>query len=116
MDYATAAHKCCCGCGGEVITPLSPTDWNLTYDGETISLSPSIGNWGFDCMSHYWIQGSRVQWAPRWSKARIKANRSVGRKSKERFYARVGRQWQLIPQQTINRVRERFSKWRFWLH
>jgi len=23
--FATAAHKCCCGCGNEVVTPLSPT-------------------------------------------------------------------------------------------
>ena len=24
MDYATVAHKCCCGCGREVVTPLRP--------------------------------------------------------------------------------------------
>ena len=32
MDYATVVHKCCCGCGREVVTPLSPTDWKLTFD------------------------------------------------------------------------------------
>ncbi len=37
MEYATVAHKCCCGCGKEVVTPLSSTDWMLTYDGESIS-------------------------------------------------------------------------------
>jgi len=25
--YRIAAHKCCCGCGEEVITPLTPVDW-----------------------------------------------------------------------------------------
>ena len=53
MEYATAAHSCCCGCGEEVVTPLTPTDWRMTFDGETISLSPSIGNWNLRCRSHY---------------------------------------------------------------
>ena len=56
IPYATVAHKCCCGCGMEVVTPLSPTDWELIFDGESISLDPSIGNWSFDCKSHYWIR------------------------------------------------------------
>ena len=45
IEYATAAHLCCCGCGVEVVTPLTPTDWKMTFDGETISLWPSVGNW-----------------------------------------------------------------------
>jgi len=49
ITYATAAHKCACGCGREVITPFTPTDWKMTFDGETISLAPSIGNWNFEC-------------------------------------------------------------------
>jgi hypothetical protein len=52
MEYATVAHQCCCGCGLEVVTPLSPTDWKLTYDGVSVSLHPSIGNWSFPCRSH----------------------------------------------------------------
>lgn len=34
MPFATVAHKCCCGCGKEVVTPLSPTDWKLIYAGD----------------------------------------------------------------------------------
>lgn len=56
MEYATAAHLCCCGCGKEVITPFTPTDWSMTFNGETVSLSPSIGNSNFSCHSHYFIQ------------------------------------------------------------
>jgi hypothetical protein len=63
MGYATVVHKCCCGCGNEVVTPLSPTDWKLTYDGEGISLHPSVGNWSFACQSHYWIRDNTVHWA-----------------------------------------------------
>lgn len=40
MEFATAAHKCCCGCGHEVITPFTPTDWKLIYDGQSITLTP----------------------------------------------------------------------------
>jgi Family of unknown function (DUF6527) len=60
MEYATAAVGCCCGCGKEVVTPFTPTDWSMTFDGETISLSPSIGNWNFDCRSHYFIRRGRI--------------------------------------------------------
>lgn len=87
MDYATVAHKCCCGCGGEVVTPLSPTDWKLIYDGESISLSPSIGNWSFPCMSHYWIEKNMVRWARQWSKDEIETGRADDRITKERHHA-----------------------------
>ena len=65
MGLATVVHKCCCGCGNEVVTPLSPSDWKLIFDGVTITLDPSIGNWAFKCRSHYRIRGSRVRWVPR---------------------------------------------------
>ncbi len=46
MSFASAVHRCACGCGQEVVTPLSPTDWQLHFDGENVSLEPSVGNWG----------------------------------------------------------------------
>ena len=76
VQYATVVHKCCCGCGNEVVTPLSPRDWTLMFDGKTISLHPSIGNWSFPCQSHYWIRNNRVQWAEPWSQERIDAGRT----------------------------------------
>lgn len=75
LDYDTVAHNCLCGCGQQVVTPLSPTDWKLSYDGENIWLDPSIGNWGFDCKSHYWIKESRIVWAKTWSQEKIQRNR-----------------------------------------
>ena len=86
MDYATAIHKCCCGCGNEVVTPISPTDWQLTYDGISISLFPSIGNWSFDCKSHYWIERNSVRWAGRLSTKQIEAGRTHDRQVKGRYY------------------------------
>lgn len=85
-EYATAAHRCACGCGVEVVTPLSPTDWSLTFDGETVSLNPSIGNWEFDCQSHYWVRRGRIVWAPRWSRERIEAGRVADREVKRKHF------------------------------
>ena len=87
IRFATAAHKCCCGCGSEVVTPLSPTDWQLTFDGETISLEPSIGNWSFACQSHYWIRRNQVKWAPRWSQRQIDAGRAHDQWAKKEPFA-----------------------------
>jgi hypothetical protein len=84
IPYATAAHLCACGCGNRVTTPVTPRDWALTYDGESISLTPSIGNWSFPCQSHYWIKHSRVSWSRKWSRAEIDANRARDRRAKER--------------------------------
>lgn len=66
-EYATALHKCACGCGQEVVTPLSPKDWKLIFDGKTVSLYPSIGNWRLPCRSHYWIENNQIIDANRWS-------------------------------------------------
>ena len=62
IPFATVLHNCACGCGHEVVTPLSPSDWTMTYDGVSISMAPSIGNWNFPCRSHYVIRRSRVDW------------------------------------------------------
>lgn len=86
MRFATAAHKCVCGCGNEVITPISPTDWQLLFDGESISLHPSIGNRSFPCRSHYWIRHNKVQWARGWSQHDIDAGRAQDRWEKERYF------------------------------
>lgn len=86
IEYKTAIHKCVCGCGNEVVTPISPTDWQLSYNGETVSLYPSIGNWDFNCRSHYWITNSEIEWAPSWSKNDIKNGRVKDELNKDKYY------------------------------
>lgn len=86
-EYATVAHKCLCGCGKEVVTSLSPTDWTLTYDGESVSLDPSVGNWSFPCRSHYWIRQSRVDWCGDMPQALIDAGRARDRRRKDAYYS-----------------------------
>src|SRR5216684_1367938 len=85
--YGTAVHKCCCGCGREVVTPLSPTDWQLTFDGKSVSLYPSIGSWSLPCQSHYFITKNKVVWAPQWSKEQIARGRAHEARAKESYYA-----------------------------
>ena len=116
MDYATVVHRCCCGCGREVVTPLSPTDWKLTYDGESISLSPSIGNWSFECRSHYWIVRNTVRWAGQWSKKQIEAWRAQDRRAKERHYAGAVSNPQEAGHPTRDKSRKGFWFWlsRLW--
>jgi hypothetical protein len=63
LRFGIVSHLCCCGCGNEVVTPISRKGWQLIYDGESISLYPSVGNAGLACQSHYWINGSVVEWA-----------------------------------------------------
>lgn len=86
MDYATAAHSCCCGCGEQVITPFMPTDWKMTFDGETISLWPSIGNWNFPCRSHYIIRHSRVLGAEPWEDKQVERGRQRDKNRKQKHY------------------------------
>lgn len=87
MEYATAVHSCCCGCGIEIVTPFTPTDWKMTFDGETISLCPSIGNWNEPCRSHYVIERGRVIEARPWSSRQIKAEAQRDAGAKREFYA-----------------------------
>lgn len=86
IPFATAVHRCCCGCGVEVVTPISPTDWELSFNGAAVSLWPSIGNWSFPCRSHYWIDKGRVRWAGPLSEAAIAAGRQHDCRAKDRYY------------------------------
>lgn len=86
MEYATAVHSCCCGCGERVVTPLTPTDWALTFDGESVTLNPSVGNWNQDCRSHYVIKRNRVIEYGSWTDAQVDAERRRDKRAKRSHY------------------------------
>ena len=67
MPLRLAMHRCCCGCGNEISTTLSPRRWSLTFNGQTVSLCPSIGNRQLPCRTHYWIEKGKVYWLPPYS-------------------------------------------------
>ncbi|WP_245928004.1 DUF6527 family protein [Mucilaginibacter oryzae] len=89
VEYCTALHKCVCGCGNTVVTPISPTDWQLKFDGKSISLSPSIGNWSFACRSHYWIDKNHIRWAGNWDKDQIEEGRKEDQQKKARYFNKL---------------------------
>ena len=88
VKFASSTHKCCCGCGSQVVTPIRPVGWKLIFDGDSVSLEPSIGNWSFPCKSHYWITRNRVRWAESWSREEIDELRHSEAQMRESHYER----------------------------
>jgi len=86
IEYKTVVHKCICGCGNRVVTPISPTDWQLTFDGKTVTLDPSIGNWNFKCQSHYFIIKNKIRRVRKWLKSEIDSGRKYDDENKKRYY------------------------------
>lgn len=116
VEYSTAVHKCCCGCCNKVVTPFSPNDWKLIFDGETVSLYPSIGNWSFDCKSHYWITNNKIIWAEQWSEEMINLNRKKDQINKERYYnSKISDQDKHINindnQSLLEKIKQKLSYW-----
>ncbi len=83
ITYKGCVHKCACGCGNKVSTPLTPKDWQLTYDGRSVSLWPSIGNWNLPCKSHYFIQKNKVNFV---NKKRPRYERKKQEKKENRLF------------------------------
>lgn len=88
-DGDVAGHLCACGCGREVITPLSPMDWSITFDRCGATLSPSIGNWAFPCRSHYFIWDGTLVWAGDMSDKDIAQGRRRAKANKQMYYERL---------------------------
>jgi hypothetical protein len=91
IKYKTGVHLCICGCGNKVVTPLSPNDWKLTFDGSTVTLHPSIGNWSFPCRTHYFITNNKIDNMGQWSKTRIDSGRKYERERREKYYKKKGK-------------------------
>jgi len=74
VEFSTASHLCACGCGREIVTPLSRGQWVLTFDG-SVSLWPSIGNWALPCRSHYVIDRGTIRWERAFASDEARAGR-----------------------------------------
>lgn len=85
IAFNTAGHRCACGCGHEVISPLSPAQWAFTYNGQDVSLWPSIGNWDLPCQSHYIVEHGRIRWSRKFSAAQVERNKDRDKTALERF-------------------------------
>ncbi|BBE24569.1 hypothetical protein MN0502_34520 (plasmid) [Arthrobacter sp. MN05-02] len=99
LMFNSCGHLCCCGCEREVITPLSPAQWSITYNGQDVSLTPSIGSWEIGCKSHYWIRNGSVQWSRQFTMAEIRLNQDRDQVAIENFDTPEPRQrtlWQRV--------------------
>jgi hypothetical protein len=115
VQCCTAVHKCCCGCGQKVVTPLSPAQWRLVFDGETVSLKPSVGNWSFRCESHYWITNSQVKAASHLTRERIAAIRAGDHRSLEGSVERQATKTSALPTPQAPRPRNFLDRVKSWL-
>src|ERR1700751_4105086 len=87
IPHCTAVHKCACGCGNKVVTPISPADWQILFDGEALSLFPWGGNWGFPCQAHYWIRTTHALWAKAWTPEQIARGRAREDHARAEYFA-----------------------------
>lgn len=87
MIYATTVHLCACGCRNKVVLPLSPAEWRMFFDGEAVSLTPSVGNWEFPCRSHYVITGNAIRWALPWTQEQVEAGRHRDQADLDSYFA-----------------------------
>lgn len=113
VEYGTSAHRCFCGCRCEVYSKFSPNDWKMMFDGQSVSLSPSVGNWSFSCQSHYILDRGVVQWASLWSREMIDWNRAEDQRKKARHQKadlRTELPHSFEPVQ-VKSIRERFVDW-----
>ena len=58
----------------------------MTFDGETVSLNPSIENWTLRCRSHYVIKRGQVIEAGPWTDKQVEAERNRDRIAKAKYY------------------------------
>ena len=95
--YGTAGHRCGCGCGTKIVTPLKPTDWRLIEAGGRVSLSPSVGNWNHPCQSHYIIRNNMAIKAGPMTRGEIAYGRALNEAAK-RTHGKERTVHQLSPQ------------------
>lgn len=95
--FKTAVHRCACGCGEEVVTPLGPVDWSIRIHNGTATLDPSIGNWSFVCRSHYFIWDGRVVWSYQMSRRQIEHGRALDAELREEHIENTNRESTVTP-------------------
>lgn len=87
IRFKTTSHLCACGCRERVVAKLSPEDWSLLYNGCDVSLRPSIGNWNFECRSHYFVRNNNIVWAGDMSEQKISTGRQANARRKKVAFA-----------------------------
>jgi hypothetical protein len=88
----------------KVVTPISPVGWQLTFDGETVTLFPSVGSWNFPCRSHYFVRRDTVVSGENMSQYEIERGRARDQKARDEHFG----------MQTVEPPKAGKKKRRFW--
>jgi Family of unknown function (DUF6527) len=91
--FSTACHRCCCGCGTKIVTPIRRTEYSLTDIGGRVSLYPSIGNWNHPCQTHYVIRNGEVIAAGAMRQREISAGRASDEAEKQIYFSNPAQSW-----------------------
>lgn len=75
--FRVTQHLCACGCGSVVNASLSPARWSLQVADGAVTMTPSFGNFSFDCKSHYWIRNNRIIPAATYTEEEIQEAREM---------------------------------------
>lgn len=67
-EFELGALLCACGCGHRVML-LVPDSHQVTSEGGTATVRPSIAVCDAPCKSHYVITAGRVEWLPAFTDA-----------------------------------------------
>lgn len=60
-EFKVSVHKCLCGCNELTVMPLNNNNWNYIISNDNkISFQPSVGNFQYDCKSHYIITKNKA--------------------------------------------------------
>jgi hypothetical protein len=92
-QFSTACHRCCCGCGTKIVTPIRRTEYSLTDVGGRVSVYPSIGNWNHPCQSHYVIRNGQVLAAGSMRQSEINAGRASDQAEKQAYFEKQPTSW-----------------------
>ena len=114
IRYRTASHLCACGCGFKATTPIRPPQWHLYFDGDAVSLWPSVGSWQFPCRSHYWIKGNAIRWCEPWTEEQIAAGRKRDADDVQRYFESMDSKLNLGTLQDVDVDAKASTVLRFW--
>lgn len=114
-EFNLTGHKCCCGCGEDVVLKLGPAKWHLTKESDgAVSLNPSVGNWKYACQSHYWIARNEILEAGPMSSGAIKWVQQRDRADREQYLERHAAAAKPKRKSTRERIKDAIQRgWRY---